>query len=180
MKHLFLICFLSVVIANNPMRVNHNRLNDNFINLSKISSIKFGSLSRVAYTDADIIGRQYIMKLMMSAGMDVKIDEGGNIIGRLKGKNNNLPPIAIGSHIDSVPGGGSFDGNVGSLSAIEVAQTIWDNNYTLNHPLVVVIFQNEEGGLFGSKVMTTGLTDLELRFKRSIASSGCFFHDKYC
>mgnify|MGYP000216280128 CR=1 FL=1 len=90
-----------------------------------------------------------------------------NIIGKLKGKDNNLPPIAIGSHIDSVPEGGSFDGNVGSLSAIEVAQTIWDNNYTLNHPLVVVIFQNEEGGLFGSKIMTTGLTDSELRLKSS-------------
>ena len=166
-KKLFLICFISVVIANNPLRVNHNRLNNNFIKLSKISSIEFGSLSRVAYTDADINGRKYVMELMISAGMDVKIDEGGNIIGKLKGKDNNLPPIAIGSHIDSVPEGGSFDGNVGSLSAIEVAQTIWDNNYTLNHPLVVVIFQNEEGGLFGSKIMTTGLTDSELRLKSS-------------
>ena len=167
MKKLLLICFLSVVIANNPLRVDHNRLNDNFIKLSKISSIEFGSLSRVAYTDADINGRKYIMQLMVSAGMDVHIDEGGNIIGRLKGKDNDLPPIAIGSHIDSVPEGGSFDGNVGSLSAIEVAHTIRENNYTLNHPLIVVIFQNEEGGLFGSKIMTTGLTDLELGLKSS-------------
>ena len=167
MKKLLLICFLSVVIANNPLRVDHNRLNDNFIKLSKISSIEFGSLSRVAYTDADINGRKYIMQLMVSAGMDVHIDEGGNIIGRLKGKDNDLPPIAIGSHIDSVPEGGSCDGNVGSLSAIEVAHTIRENNYTLNHPLIVVIFQNEEGGLFGSKIMTTGLTDLELGLKSS-------------
>jgi len=99
--------------------------------------------------------------------MDVYIDEGGNIIGRLKGKDNDLPPIAIGSHIDSVPEGGSYDGNVGSLSAIEVAHTIQENNYTLNHPLIVVIFQNEEGGLFGSKVMTTGLTDQELGLRSS-------------
>ncbi|MDP6877796.1 MAG: M20/M25/M40 family metallo-hydrolase, partial [Candidatus Marinimicrobia bacterium] len=157
-KKLLLICFLSVVIANNPLRVDHKRLNNNFIILSKISSVEFGNLSRVAYTDADIDGRKYVMQLMKSAGMDVYIDEGGNIIGRLKGKDNDLPPIAIGSHIDSVPEGGSYDGNVGSLSAIEVAHTIQENNYTLNHPLIVVIFQNEEGGLFGSKVMTTGLT----------------------
>ena len=88
-KKLFLICFISVVIANNPLRVNHNRLNNNFIKLSKISSIEFGSLSRVAYTDADINGRKYVMELMISAGMDVKIDEGGNIIvegGVLSGK----------------------------------------------------------------------------------------------
>ncbi|MDD9931382.1 MAG: M20 family metallo-hydrolase, partial [Candidatus Marinimicrobia bacterium] len=145
-----------------PLRVDHKRLNDNFIKLSKINSAEFGSLSRVAYTDADIDGRKYVMQLMRAAGMDVYIDEGGNIIGRLKGKDNDLPPIAIGSHIDSVPEGGSYDGNVGSLAAIEVAHTISENDLALNHPLIVVIFQNEEGGLFGSKVMTTGLTDQEL------------------
>ena len=161
-KNLLLICFLSIAIANNPLRVNHKRLNDNFIKLSKINSAEFGSLSRVAYTDADIDGRKYVMQLMRAAGMDVYIDEGGNIIGRLKGKDNDLPPIAIGSHIDSVPEGGSYDGNVGSLAAIEVAHTISENDLVLNHPLIVVIFQNEEGGLFGSKVMTTGLTDQEL------------------
>ena len=164
---LIIICFSSIVIANNPLRVDHNRLNGNIIKLSKISSLEFGSLSRVAYTDADIDGRKYVIQLMVAAGMDVNIDEGGNIIGRLKGKDNNLPPIAIGSHIDSVPEGGSYDGNVGSLSAIEVAHTIWENDLTLNHPLIVVIFQNEEGGLFGSKVMTTGLTDKELRLRSS-------------
>ena len=164
---LIIICFSSIVIANNPLRIDHNRLNGNIIKLSKISSLEFGSLSRVAYTDADIAGRKYVMQLMKSAGMDVYIDEGGNIIGRLKGKDNDLPPIAIGSNIDSVPEGGSYDGNVGSLSAIEVAHTIWENDLTLNHPLIVVIFQNEEGGLFGSKVMTTGLTDKELRLRSS-------------
>jgi len=161
-KNLLLICFLSIAIANNPLRVDHKRLNDNFIKLSKINSAEFGSLSRVAYTDADIDGRKYVMQLMRAAGMDVYIDEGGNIIGRLKGQDNDLPPIAIGSHIDSVPEGGSYDGNVGSLAAIEVAHTISENHLALNHPLIVVIFQNEEGGLFGSKVMTTGLTDQEL------------------
>ena len=166
-RNLLLICFLSIAIANNPLRVDHKRLNDNFIKLSKISSVEFGSLSRVAYTDADIDGRKYVMQLMRAAGMDVYIDEGGNIIGRLKGKDNDLPPIAIGSHIDSVPDGGSYDGNVGSLAAIEAAHTIWENGLRLKHPLIVVIFQNEEGGLFGSKVMTTGLTDQELELKSS-------------
>ena len=161
-KNLLLICFLSIAVANNPLRVDHKRLNDNFIKLSRINSAEFGSLSRVAYTDADIDGRKYVMQLMRAAGMDVYIDEGGNIIGRLKGQDNDLPPIAIGSHIDSVPEGGSYDGNVGSLAAIEVAHTISENDLGLNHPLIVVIFQNEEGGLFGSKVMTTGLTDQEL------------------
>ena len=102
-RNLLLICFLSIAIANNPLRVDHKRLNDNFIKLSKISSVEFGSLSRVAYTDADIDGRKYVMQLMKSAGMDVYIDEGGNIIGRLKGKDNDLPPIAIGCLLYTSP-----------------------------------------------------------------------------
>jgi N-carbamoyl-L-amino-acid hydrolase len=167
MKRLWLILFVLPLFAQDPLRVDHKRLNENFIKLSKISSVEFGSLSRVAYTDADIDGRKYVMQLMKSAGMVVYIDEGGNIIGKLKGKDNDLPPIAIGSHIDSVPEGGSYDGNVGSLSAIEVAHTIRENYLTLNHPLIVVIFQNEEGGLFGSKIMTTGLTDQELGLRSS-------------
>ena len=167
MKRLWLILFVLPLFAQDPLRVDHKRLNDNFIKLSKISSVEFGSLSRVAYTDADIDGRKYVMQLMKSAGMVVYIDEGGNIIGKLKGKDNDLPPIAIGSHIDSVPEGGSYDGNVGSLSAIEVAHTIRENYLTLNHPLIIVIFQNEEGGLFGSKIMTTGLTDQELGLRSS-------------
>ena len=167
MKRLWLILFVLPLFAQDPLKVDHKRLNDNFIKLSKISSVEFGSLSRVAYTDADIDGRKYVMQLMKSAGMVVYIDEGGNIIGKLKGKDNDLPPIAIGSHIDSVPEGGSYDGNVGSLSAIEVAHTIRENYLTLNHPLIVVIFQNEEGGLFGSKIMTTGLTDQELGLRSS-------------
>ena len=167
MKRLWLILFVLPLFAQDPLRVDHKRLNDNFIKLSRISSVEFGSLSRVAYTDADIDGRKYVMQLMKSAGMVVYIDEGGNIIGKLKGKDNDLPPIAIGSHIDSVPEGGSYDGNVGSLSAIEVAHTIRENYLTLNHPLIVVIFQNEEGGLFGSKIMTTGLTDQELGLRSS-------------
>jgi len=165
---LIIACFLfSIIFANNPLRINNNRLNKHLTELSKFGENEFGGVSRVAYSDADLNGREFAIKLMKNAGMDVHIDPGGNIIGVLTGKNNDLPPIAIGSHIDSVPEGGNFDGNVGSMSAIEVAQTLKESNHTLNHPLVVVIFQNEEGGLFGSKVMTSGLTELELELQSS-------------
>ena len=165
---LIIICFLfSIISANNPLRINNNRLNKHLSELSKFGNNEFGGVSRVAYSDADLNGREFVMKLMKTAGMDVHIDAGGNIIGTLAGKNNDLPPIAIGSHIDSVPEGGNFDGNVGSMSAIEVAQTLRESKHTLNHPLIVVIFQNEEGGLFGSKVMTSGLTELELELQSS-------------
>src|SRR4029453_3096515 len=75
---------------------------------------------------------------------------------------NNLKPLLIGSHVDSVPEGGNYDGVVGSIGAIEVAQTLSENNLTTRHPLEVVIFQNEEGGLIGSRAMNGELTEKEL------------------
>src|SRR4029434_7912543 len=84
-----------------------------------------------------------------------------NIVGRRAG-TERLPPLLFGSHVDSVPQGGNYDGVVGSLGAIEVAHTLADNNITTRHPLEVVIFQNEEGGLIGSRAMDGELTEREL------------------
>ncbi|MGH9768814.1 MAG: M20 family metallo-hydrolase, partial [Blastocatellia bacterium] len=86
----------------------------------------------------------------------------GNIVGRRAGANPGLKPLVIGSHIDSVPEGGSYDGQVGSMGAIEVAQTLAENNVALRHPLEVIIFQNEEGGTIGSHAIAAGLTEKEL------------------
>src|SRR5256714_4451782 len=99
---------------------------------------------------------------MRDARLEVKIDAAGNLIGRRAGSGSNLAPLLIGSHIDTVPEGGNYDGVVGSLGAIEVAQTLAENNVTLRHPLEVGIFQNEEGGLIGSRAMDGELTEKEL------------------
>ena len=77
---------------------------------------------------------------MKKAGLEVNIDPGGNIIATLKGENNSLPPIAIGSHNRFGSRGGNYDGNVGSISAIEVAQTILEKGVSLNRSLIIVIF----------------------------------------
>src|SRR4029434_5819146 len=84
-----------------------------------------------------------------------------NIVGRRAG-TERLPPLLFGSHVDSVPQGGNYDGVVGSLGAIEVAHTLADNNVLTRHPLEVVIFQNEEGGLIGSRAMDGELGEKEL------------------
>src|SRR4029434_6476633 len=84
-----------------------------------------------------------------------------NIVGRRAG-TEKLLPLLFGSHVDSVPQGGNYDGVVGSLGAIEVAHTLADNNIVTRHPLEVVIFQNEEGGLIGSRAMDGELTEKEL------------------
>jgi N-carbamoyl-L-amino-acid hydrolase len=128
-----------------------------------------GGVSRVAYSEADLKGRQYVMSLMRDAGLDTRIDAAGNIIGSRDGKAAGLGPIIMGSHIDSVPEGGNYDGDVGSLGAIEVARVLAERGITLRHPLQVMIFQNEEGGTIGSMAATAGLGPKQLDL---VASSG--------
>jgi len=117
-----------------------------------------GGVSRIAYSDADIAGREYIMTLMLEAGLSVSVDTAGNVIGRREGTDDELAPIVIGSHIDSVPGGGNYDGDVGVIGAIEVAQILHERGIAMRHPLEVVSFTDEEGGLVGSRAMVGKLT----------------------
>src|SRR5689334_21566664 len=136
------------------LRVNGARLNAHLAGLSEFGKNPFGGVTRLAYTDADKAGREYAMKLMRDAKLDVSLDAAANIVGRRAGKDPSLKPILFGSHIDSVPEGGNYDGDVGSMGAIEVAQTLAEGNVTTRHPLEVVIWQNEEGGLWGSHAAT--------------------------
>jgi len=123
-------------------------------------------VSRVAYSDADVAGRRYVLGLLRAAGLEPKIDAAGNIQAVRGGSVPSLKPIAFGSHIDSVPNGGNFDGDLGSLAAIEVVQTLQDHAIRTRHPLEVTIWSNEEGGPFGSQIAIEGprATDLERTF----------------
>lgn len=144
------------------LRVNGKRIMEHILALAEFGKNPQGGASRVAYSDADKQGREYVLGLLRDAKLDVTIDAAGNLIGRRAGSANNLKPLLIGSHIDTVPEGGNYDGVVGSMGAIEVAQTLAENNVTTRHPLEVVIFQNEEGGLIGSRAMDGELTEKEL------------------
>jgi N-carbamoyl-L-amino-acid hydrolase len=150
-------------------RINGARLNEHLKALSEFGKNPQGGVSRVAYSEADRQGREYVIGLMRAAKLDTSIDAAGNLIGRRAGSDTSLKPILFGSHVDSVPEGGNFDGDVGSLGAIEIAETLAENNITTRHPLEVVIFQNEEGGLIGSEAMIGVLTDKELDH---VSSSG--------
>ena len=143
------------------LRVNGERLNEHLKALSEFGRNPQGGVSRVAYSEADRQGREYVLGLMRAAKLDVSIDAAGNLVGRRAGSDNSLKPILFGSHIDSVPEGGNFDGDVGSLGAIEVAQTLVENKVTTRHPLEVIIFQNEEGGLIGSEAVVGQLSEKE-------------------
>ncbi len=148
--------------ATSQLRINGERLNARLRELAQFGKTPEGGTHRLAYSDADLEARQYAMKLMREAKLEVSIDAAGNIVGRRAGSDRALKPLMIGSHIDSVPEGGSYDGQVGSMGAIEVAQTLAEKNVRLRHPLEVVIFQNEEGGTIGSAAITRGLTEKDL------------------
>lgn len=121
--------------------------------LSAFGANPEGGVSRLAYSPADIAGREYIKVLMRDAGLDVRVDTAGNIIGRRNGSDPNLPVIMMGSHIDSVPQGGNYDGDVGVIGAIEVARLLREQGIATRHPLEIVSFTDEEGGVVGSQAM---------------------------
>ena len=146
------------IADNKNLKVNGQRIESRIMELAKFGRDEKGRGYRVAYTKGDIEGRAWFMDLMKKAGLDPTIDAAGNIIGKRKGKNASLKPIAFGSHIDMVPDGGNYDGTLGSLSALEVIEILNENNVVTDHPLEVVIFGNEEGGTIGSKAITSGLT----------------------
>jgi N-carbamoyl-L-amino-acid hydrolase len=129
-----------------------SRMEQRIIELSAFGKNAGGGVSRLAFGQHDIDARHYIRALMTQAGLVVRIDAAGNLIGRKEG-SESLPPIMFGSHIDSVPGGGNYDGDVGVIGALEVAQMLHENGIETRHPLEVVVFADEEGGLSGSRAM---------------------------
>jgi beta-ureidopropionase / N-carbamoyl-L-amino-acid hydrolase len=150
--------------ANN-YKVNEQRIVSRIAELAKYGRDANGHGYRVAYTKGDIDGRAWFMDLMKKAGLEPRIDTAGNIIGKRKGKNPALKPIAFGSHIDMVPDGGNYDGTLGSLAALEVIEILNENKVITEHPLEVIIFANEEGGTIGSMAMVGGLTKEGLQQK---------------
>jgi N-carbamoyl-L-amino-acid hydrolase len=151
------------------VRVNGDRVNAHLTALAEFGKNPQGGVSRVAYSDADRAARAVVMDWMRAAKLEPSVDYAGNIIGRRAGTDPSLKPIVFGSHIDSVPEGGNYDGDVGSMSAIEVAQTLAEHNLTTRHPLEVAIWQNEEGGLYGSRALSGQLVAAELK---NVSSSG--------
>ncbi len=148
--------------AFQTVRVNGDRLNANIQGLAKFGANPQGGVSRVAYSEYDKQGREYVMGLMRAARLEVSVDAAGNIHGTRTGSDPSKKALWFGSHVDSVPEGGNYDGPVGSLGAIEVAQTLAERGITTKHPLNVVIFQNEEGGTVGSRALVGELHDTDL------------------
>ena len=154
--------------------VNGQRLNTQMTAISEFGKNPQGGVTRLAYSEADLAARAYATQLLKDAKLTVRVDAAGNIFGRRAGSDALARPIVFGSHVDSVPGGGCYDGNVGVLGAIEVARTLGEQGITTRHPLDVVIWQNEEGGTWGSHLVTAATSDAELS---TVARSGKTIRD---
>ncbi|MEO9178273.1 M20 family metallo-hydrolase [Veillonella parvula] len=144
--------------------IQRERLVKDFDAMAQLTAPGEG-INRLAFTDADWAGRQYIIDRMTDAGLSVEIDDFGNVIAYKIGKKPDLPVVMVGSHTDSVPNGGNYDGVVGVLSAIEVIRSMTDDGYEHDHTIAVVSFMCEESGRFGNATLGSKAMRGELRLQ---------------
>ena len=148
------------------LKINALRLSESLESLGRIGETPEG-MQRIAFSPADVEGREFVNGLMTKAGLSVRVDTAGNVIARKEGSEEGLPAIGMGSHTDTVPKGGKYDGALGVLGAIECVQTLKDAGVTARHPLEVLIYTNEEGTqfrrwLYGSRAMAGLLEEDDL------------------
>ncbi len=139
------------------LRINGERLWQSLMELAKIGATAKGGVCRLTLTDLDKQGRDLVLQWARQAGMAVVIDKIGNGFMRRAGRNNALPPIVTGSHIDTQPTGGKFDGNYGVLAGIEVVRTLNDHGIETEAPIEVAFWTNEEGSRFVPVMMGSGV-----------------------
>lgn len=158
--------FLVITLGCKPARseaapapahhINSDRLQATLQKLSEFGRNPEGGVTRLGFSQAELDARVYVMDLMKEAALEVRVDPAGNIFGRRAG-SAKLPILLFGSHIDSVPKGGAFDGSVGTLGAIEVIRALNDGHVKTRHPLEVVVWTNEEGPHFGVSALGSGV-----------------------
>ena len=163
----FLFFFNNLFSQEKLIKVNNERLYKNLIKLSEFGINSNRGNDRVAYSDYDISARKYLINYLEKIGTQVNIDYAGNIIALRKGLKKNLKPISFGSHIDAVPNGGHYDGNVGVISSIEILEVFNENKIYTDHPLELIIFSNEEGAIFGSRAIAGKIENKTLDVKTS-------------
>tara|TARA_B100000470_G_scaffold35939_4_gene25202 strand:+ start:8493 stop:9767 length:1275 start_codon:yes stop_codon:yes gene_type:complete len=139
------------------LRVNGQRLWDSLMEMGEIGGTEKGGCNRLAATDLDKQARDLFCDWCKATGCDIAIDKFGNIFAKRPGLNNDLPAVATGSHLDTQPTGGKFDGVFGVLSGVEVLRTLHENNITTPTPIEVSVWTNEEGSRFQPAMQGSGV-----------------------
>ena len=137
--------------------VNGERLWSSLMEMAEIGGTENGGCNRQALTDEDKAGRDLFINWCESQGCTIKIDQIGNIFARRAGTDNSLDPIVMGSHLDTQPTGGKFDGVYGVLAGVEVLRTLNDNNIETKAPVEVAVWTNEEGARFDPALVGSGV-----------------------
>ncbi|MEL6908916.1 MAG: Zn-dependent hydrolase [Cyanobacteria bacterium J06598_4] len=141
-------------ITTAELLVNGDRLNQSIASLASIGQLPNGGVKRIAYSKEDVEARNLVQQWMKDLEMEIAIDAAGNIIGKYLGKNPLASAIATGSHIDTVPCGGHYDGAYGVLAGLEVVRVLKENQIKLERPIEVIVFTDEEGSMIGSKAIS--------------------------
>ena len=144
-------------MKNDQLRINGKRLQDSLEQMAKIGATPNGGVQRLTLSDEDKAARDLFVKWLKELNLEIVVDELGNIFGTRKGKDNTLAPVMSGSHIDSQPKGGRFDGILGVMGALEVMRTLTENNIETQHPVTIVVWTNEEGTRFAPAMMCSGV-----------------------
>lgn len=139
------------------LRVNGQRLRESLETMAKIGATPAGGVQRLTLSDEDKAARDLFVGWLNDIGLRVTIDEMGNIFGRRDGRRNDLAPVLSGSHIDSQPKGGRFDGILGVMGALEVMRTLRENRVETERPVVIVDWTNEEGSRFAPAMVASGV-----------------------
>jgi N-carbamoyl-L-amino-acid hydrolase len=139
------------------IRIDADRLWQSLMELAKIGATEKGGVCRLALTDLDRQARDLFRQWCEAAGCRVSVDKMGNIFARRPGKDDSLPPVMTGSHIDTQPTGGKFDGNYGVMAGLEVIRTLNDFHYETTRPIEVVVWTNEEGSRFAPAMVASGV-----------------------
>ncbi len=139
------------------LRVNGKRLQNTLEEMAKVGATPGGGVQRLTLTDEDKQARDLFVSWLEELNLEITIDEMGNIFGQRRGKNNDLPPVMSGSHIDSQPKGGRFDGILGVMGPLEVLRTLNENNIETERPIVIVDWTNEEGSRFAPAMVASGV-----------------------
>ncbi len=142
-------------IAN--LAINGARLWDSLMEMAKIGATEKGGCKRLALTDLDRQARDLFVTWCREAGCSITIDKMGNIFARRPGRNDDLAPVMVGSHLDTQPTGGRFDGVYGVLSGLELIRTLNDLEVTTERPLEVAVWTNEEGSRFAPAMVASGV-----------------------
>jgi len=139
------------------LRINAQRLWDTIMETAQIGGTAKGGVKRLTLTDLDRQVRDWFVAQCEAAGCEVGVDDMGNIYAVRPGRDNSLPPIACGSHLDTQPTGGKFDGILGVLAGLEIIRTLNDAGYETNRPIMVVDWTNEEGSRFAPAMLSSGV-----------------------